>query len=139
MALRRDYGQPQQGDTGFARTMKTYGRRVNLVAADLVTTNNVGAFKVPPGFVITGILAIASDMDTNGSPTITIKVGDAGDDDRYLTASNIGPAGGTCTTLASTGLLFQTTSETEILVGFGANAATGVAGTLDLYLTGFIL
>jgi len=139
MATRVDFSQPQQGDTGFARTNKTYGRRVNIVAADLVTTNSVAAFKLPPGFVAMSIYAGATDMDTNGTPTLTISVGDAASANRFLSASTIGQAGTTTSTIATTGFLFQTTAETTVLVSFPAAAATAAAGTLDLYITGFIL
>jgi hypothetical protein len=139
MTLRVDYSQPQQGDTGFARTNKTYGRRVTLLAADLVTTNTVAAFKLPPGFVAMSLYAGASDMDTNGSPTLTISVGDASSAARFLSASTIGQAGTATSTVATTGFLFQTTAETTVIVSFPAASATAVAGTLDLYITGFII
>jgi hypothetical protein len=78
-------------------------------------------------------------MDTNGTPTLAFHVGDSGDDDRFLSASNIGQAGTTATTLASTGVLYQFTAETEIVVKTSTAAATAAAGTLDLYLIGFML
>ena len=56
MVYRKDWAQSQTGGQGFARTMKTLGRRVNVSATDDVTGNTVGAFTVPPGFVVTGIL-----------------------------------------------------------------------------------
>ncbi|PBB75203.1 hypothetical protein CK227_10450 [Mesorhizobium sp. WSM4308] len=139
MATRQDYGQPQTGGQGFARTNKTFGRRVNLLAADLVTANVVSAFKVPAGFVVTGIIAVSSDVDTNGTPTVALSVGDAGSSVRYLSSSAIGQAGTSTQTLASTGLLFVNTAETEILVTVTTGSATAAAGTLDLYLNGFML
>lgn len=138
MATRQDYVQPQPGGQGFARTMKTFGRRVTMLAADLVTAGVVTAFKVPAGFTVTGIIAVATDMDTNGSPTLALSVGDAGSSVRYLSSSTIGQAGTTTQTLATTGLLFQNTAETEILVTMTTGSATAAAGTLDLYLVGFM-
>ena len=70
MTTRIDYTQPQQGGLGFARTKKTFGRRVNLATTDLATGAVTAAFKVPAGFTVTGIIAVASDMDSNGSPTL---------------------------------------------------------------------
>lgn len=137
MATRQDYTQPQAGGQGFARTMKTFGRRVTMLAADVAVGNIVKAFIVPKGFVVTGIIAVATDMDTNGSPTLTLSVGDAGSGVRYLSASTIGQAGTSTQTLASTGLLFENTADTEILVTATAGAATAAAGTLDLYLSGY--
>jgi hypothetical protein len=67
MTTRTDFSQPQAGLLGEARTMKMLGRRVTLSATDLVTGNIVEAFIVPAGFTVTGIFAVASDMDS-GSP-----------------------------------------------------------------------
>lgn len=139
MTTRIDYSQPQQGPQGFARTMKAFGRRVALGTADLVTGQVVAAFKVPAGFVATGIIAVATDMDTNGSPTLALSVGDSGSGTRHLSSSTIGQAGTTTQTLASTGLLYAYTADTDILVTATTGSATAAAGTLDLYLTGFML
>lgn len=138
MATRQDYVQPQAGGQGFARTNKTFGRRVVLLAADLVAANVVSAFKVPAGFTVTSIIAVSTDVDSNGSPTVALSVGDAGSSVRFLSSSTIGQAGTTTQTLATTGLLYQYTAETEILVTVTTGSATAVAGTLDLYLTGFM-
>lgn len=139
MATRIDYTQPQAGPQGFARTMKAFGRRVTMTATDVAVGNIVKAFVVPAGFVATGIIAVATDMDTNGSPTLALSVGDAASGTRYLSSSNIGQAGTTTQTLASTGLLFAYTVDTEILITATTGAATAAAGTLDLYLIGFMV
>lgn len=138
MTTRTDFTQPQQGLLGGARNMKSYGRRVNMATGDLTTGNIVEAFVVPAGFTVTGIIAVASDMDSNGSPTLALSVGDAGSGTRFLSSSNIGQAGTSTQTLASTGLLFAYTADTKILVTATTGSATAVAGTLDLYLTGFV-
>jgi len=138
MTYRRDWGQPQAGPMGFIGTGKTIGRVVTLATTDLVTANTVGAFRVPAGFTVTGIIAVATDMDSNGTPTLAISVGDAGSGVRYLSSSTIGQAGTTTTTLASTGLLFLNTVDTEILITLTVGSATAVAGTVSLYLTGFM-
>lgn len=137
MATRTDFTQPQQGLQGFARTMKAFGRRVSLATTDLAVNSVVEAFVVPAGFTVTGIIAVASDMDTNGSPTLALSVGDSGSATRFLSSSNIGQAGTTTQTLASTGLLYAYTADTKILVTASTGAATAAAGTLDLYLIGF--
>lgn len=138
MATRTDFTQPQAGLQGFARTNKTYGRRVTLGTADLVTASVVEAFIVPAGFTATGIIAVATDMDSNGSPTLAISVGDAASSVRHLSSSTIGQAGTTTQTLAATGLLFAYTVDTKILVTMTTGSATAVAGTLDLFLVGFV-
>lgn len=138
MADRNAYGQPQVGPQGFARTMKTFGGRVSLLTTDLAVGKTTAAFVVPKGFVVTGIIAVATDLDSNGSPTLTLSVGDAASGTRYLSASTIGQAGTSTQTLASTGLLFENTADTEIIITATAGAATAVAGTIDLYLSGFM-
>jgi hypothetical protein len=138
MATRTDFTQPQAGLLGEARTMKAFGRRVTFATTDLVTGSIVEAFVVPAGFTVTGIIAVATDMDTNGSPTLALSVGDAASGVRFLSSSNIGTNGSTTQTLASTGLLFAYTADTKILVTATTGSATAAAGTVDLYLTGFV-
>jgi hypothetical protein len=137
MANRKDWGQPQTGGQGFARTMKTVGRRVTISVADNVTGNTIGAFTVPPGFTVTGIIAVATDIDT-GTAAVTLSVGDASSGNRYLSASTIGQAGTSTQTLATTGLLFKNLVDTEILITVTLQSAAAAAGTVDLYLQGFI-
>lgn len=138
MATRVDYRQPQAGGVGYARTMKAFGRRVTMKTTDLASGAVVAAFKVPAGFVVTGIIAVATDMDTNGSPALALSVGDSGSATRYLSSSTIGQAGTSTQTLASTGLLYQYAVDTEILITASTAAATPAAGTVDLYLIGFM-
>lgn len=138
MTYRKDWNQPQVGPEGFARTHKTFGRTVALGTADLVTGNTVGAFMVPKGFVTTSIIAKATALDSNGSPALTLSVGDSGSGTRFLSASTIGQTGATTTTIASTGVLYEFTADTEILVTVTLQPATAAAGTLDLRLQGYI-
>lgn len=137
MAYRRDWAQPQIGPMGFEGTMKTIGRVVAISAADNVTANTVGAFKVPAGFVATGIIASSTDLDT-GTNAMTLSVGDAASGTRYLNASTIGQAGTSTQTLASPVGLFLNTVDTEILITFTLGATVPAAGTIALYLSGFM-
>jgi len=134
MAYRKDWIQPQVGPMGFASTMKTIGRVVTITATDNTTGNTIGAFKVPAGFTVTGIIAVPTDMDSGAN--MTISVGDAASGTRYLNASTMGQAATTTTTLASTGLLFLNTVDTEILVTITVQGTA--AGTIALYLQGFM-
>lgn len=138
MATRTDFTQPQAGLQGDARSVKCLGRRVTLGTTDLTTGSVVEAFIVPAGFTVTGVIAVATDMDTNGSPTLAISVGDSGSSTRFLSSSTIGQAGTSTQTVASTGLLYAYTTDTKILVTATTGSATAAAGTLDLYLVGFV-
>lgn len=144
MAYRKDWTNMQTGPMGFGATMKTIGRRVAIngtaVTGDNVTGNTVGAFRVPAGFCVTGIIASSTDLDA-GTNAMTISVGDAALATRFLNASVIGQAGTfvtAFTTPALTNLLWLYTVDTEILITFTLGATVPAAGTIDLYLVGFM-
>jgi hypothetical protein len=136
MSYRKDWGQPQVGGQGFARTRKTLGRVVTINTTDNVTNNTIGAFLVPAGFTVTGLIVVATDMDSGTA--MVFSIGDAASATRYLSGSTLGQAGGSTTTLAATGLLFKNVNDTEILITIGTQAGTAVAGTISTYLEGFM-
>lgn len=137
MADRIAYRQPQTGNQGFARTMKTLGGAVATTVADTAVNRTTALFVAPKGFVCTGIYLALTDIDT-GTPAILVTLGDAVDDDRFVASSNIGQAGGSTTTLAATGLYYEFTDNTEIVLKVATGAATGVVGTATSYMTGFM-
>jgi len=124
---------------GAQRNMKLYGGTTALTAADVGTINNtVQLFTVPRGFVVTGIHVESADLDSGGSPTITMSLGDATTANRLLSASNIGQAGGKVDVLAANALGFKYPADTDIQLTVPAAAATGAAGNLTVFLEGFI-
>lgn len=135
MTYRRDWGQPQVGPMGFEGTMKTIGRTVTIAVADNVTGNTVGAFKLPAGFTVTGIFGSATDMDSGAAMLIT--VGDAGNAARYVASLNT-QAPVASLTLAAAGLLFLNVTDTEVLVTIATQAGTAIAGTVTVFLVGFM-
>jgi len=138
MADRIAFRQPQTGNQGFARTMKTLGGPVAIVAADEVTGNTVQLMQVPKGFVLTSVYLALTDIDTNGTPTVAVTLGDAGNAARFVASSTIGQTGGSTTTLAASGLYYEFTQDTNIALAFGTGSATAVDGTATCYLTGFM-
>lgn len=139
MPDRRAYTQPQQGQQGFAATMKRYGCSATaLVAADLALNATTGLFKVPAGFVITSLSVTVSDLDTGGSPALVFAIGDSVDDDRFITGATTGQAGGTNTSLATAGIRYAFTAETEIVFKATTAAATAAAGTITVDFFGYI-
>lgn len=137
MVYRKDWAQPAQGGLGFARTMKAFGRKVNLAVSDINLTNNVvGMFMVPRDFVITGMIGPA--VPAFGT-ALSLSIGDPGLANRYLSASSIGAAGGALPAMAATGLFFRTFADTEIQLLIATQSSAPVAGILELYFTGFIL
>ena len=138
MVFRKDWGQPQQGLEGFARTMKAYGRKVNLSSADVSTTGNVvGAFILPANFVVLGWYGPAVPAFGAG---LVLNIGDAALNNRYLAASTIGAAGGALPAIAATGPFFKTLADTEVQIQIGTQTtAAGAPGVLEFYLFGFAL
>lgn len=139
MADRIGFAQPQTGALGFARTMKTIGGAVPVLVTDPVTGNTLQVLRAPANFVVTGVYLALTDIDSNGSPTVSVTLGDSGSAARFVAASTIGQAGGSTTTLAATGLYYTFLVDTNITLTFGTGSATAVAGTCTCYLTGFVL
>lgn len=91
---------------------------------------------VPKGFRVFGACLEATDIDTNGSPTVTINVGDAGDADRLFAAVTVGQAGTLTSALATTGHGYLYTDDTLITGAIPTGPATGTTGTLYLSVWG---
>lgn len=138
MADRNSYTQPQAGLLGEAGTMKRFGCSATVIATtDLTLNKTIGIFKVPKGFVLTSLSVTVSDMDTNGSPALVFNIGDSGDADRFIASATTAQAGGTNTTLASTGVRYEFTDETEIVWTTATASATAAAGTLSVDFFGY--
>ena len=109
-------------------------RAVVTTTAALTTADVLNFFYLPPNARVVAGYLLSSDMDTNGTPTLAFNVGDSGSAARYFAASVVGQAGTASTALAQAGLGYLTTAKTLITCSPSANAATGVAGTLELSL-----
>jgi len=134
--LSRSYGKVV--GAGVARSIIAIPAIVAFSTDMLDNANDdVGLFSVPKGFVVTGITASATDMDT-GSAALVIDIGDAAVEDRLLAASIIGQAGTLSTALAPAGHLYKYTTQTQIRAYVKTAAATAAAGTLKVVLEGFI-
>lgn len=103
---------------------------VSSAAAD---SDIVQFFQVPAGATVVGGVLRCSDLDANGSPTVTVHVGDAGDADRLFSASTVARAGGADVALALTGLGYKYTADTLIYATINS-PATGATGTVALTL-----
>ncbi len=107
-------------------------------AASPATTDTINFGYLPPNAVVTGAILIASDMDTGGSPALTINVGISGTAGLFFAASTAGQTGTTDAGLAAAGRGYTTTAKTLVIGAAGTNAATGAAGTLRVILLGYI-
>lgn len=118
---------------GFGGNVKALFAAVTCAAAP-ATTDTINFGYLPKNARVIGGTLESTDMDTNGTPTLTINVGDAGDADRYFAASTAGQAGTLSSAMAVTGHGYKTTAKTLITGVANNNAATGAAGTLYLTL-----
>jgi hypothetical protein len=102
------------------------------------TDDEVALFWLPKGAVVVGASISATDMDTNGTPTLAFDVGDTADEDRLIAASQVGRAGTLANALAPTGHLYKYTADTQIKAYVQAAAATAAAGTLYVSVQYFV-
>ena len=139
MVYRKDWVQPAAGEQGFARTMKAYGRKINLSTADLGTTGNViGLFVVPANFCV--INWVGPAIPAFGT-ALAVSIGTPASPALFLSASSALAAGGAFSglTMATTGPFTRTTSQTEVQMLITTQSSAPVAGIFELYIYGFIL
>jgi hypothetical protein len=133
--------------TGARRTAKTstasnhlmaVGETIAVTAAQAGAVNTLlGSVRIPAGAEITGVKLDSDDLDSNGTPLITLSIGDAGNDSRLLAANTLAQAGGVVNTPAKGALGYLYTTETLVQVKVKAAAATGQAGTIK-YLIEYV-
>jgi hypothetical protein len=116
---------------GQAGNMQVLYCTVALTAA-LTTADTFAFFNLPANARVHAAVLKCTDIDTNGSPAVTINVGDAGSATRYFSASTVGQAGTVDVTMQAAGRFYKPTAKTPIIGTVQASAATGVAGTLEL-------
>ena len=113
------------------------GSITTWAAADVI---NVGA--LPAGAVVTAaILKAASQLDSNGTPTLTLSLGVSGAAGLFKSAiTTVGRAAGATAdvTLAPAGALYKAPARTTVIVTVGAGSATAVAGTLEVDLEYYV-
>lgn len=116
-----------------------YAIYMSVSATAALTTSDVLNFGyVPENFrVVSGFLD-ADDLDTNGTPTLALNIGDADDADRLFAASAVGQAGTASNDVAVAGLGYKYEAKTLITGAPSTNAATGAAGGIRLCLVGYI-
>lgn len=116
---------------GLAGNVKVK-RTVVTCTASPATTDTLNFFDLPAGARIHYALLQSSDMDSNGSPTLTLNVGYTGSAAALFSASTVGQAGTLAAETSVTAQDLLLTTKTRITGTAQANAATGVAGTVTL-------
>ena len=124
--------QPKTG--GLAGNCKTVVGTYEITAA-LALNDVIQMVHVPDGATVVSTVLGTDDLDTNGSPTIVLDVGDDGDTDRFVDGATVGQAGGITDTsdMAMTGFGYTYTADNTIDVLVQAAPATGAtSGTITL-------
>lgn len=67
---------------------------VYTLTAALALNDVIQMIPVAEGERVVDLQLVSEDLDTNGTPTIVLDVGDGDDTDRYIDGSTIGQAGG---------------------------------------------
>lgn len=87
--------------------------------------------KVPAGARIIGWTLGSDDIDSNGSPAVTLSLGDGGSTARYVSASTIGQTGAApVNALLKTGYGYVYTADDTIDILCAAAPATFAAGSI---------
>lgn len=114
----------------LSKTLTTAMEAVNIVTA---------IARMPANTRYVDLYAYAADLDSNGSPALTLNLGVAGvsdttydDADAFLAASTIGQAGTGTDTILKAGMGLLVPVEHYITVQVAAGAATAVAGNLTV-------
>ena len=105
----------------------TYAVTVAPVLNDVVEL-----VRLPAGSVVVDVTLRSSDMDTNGTPLMTMSVGYGGDDDYMIAASTVGRTGGVARADAVTFVPLTLAAEDTIDLKWSAAAATFAAGSVTL-------
>jgi hypothetical protein len=120
---------------GVGSTAVTVYAELALTVAPVI--NDVyQMIKVPAGARILGWALGADDIDTNGSPAVTLSLGDGASTARYVSASTIGQTGAApVDALLKTGYGFVYTTDDTIDILVAAAPATFAAGTIRCSVT----
>lgn len=126
----------------FKGTNRLHAITALPAAAALNDTINIGF--VPPNAVVSGVRTKAqSQLDSNGSPALTLDLGIVGTLQLFQAAiSTVGRAAGATSdaTIAGAGALWKNTTGAKVLIvgTIHAAAATGVAGNLEHEIAYFV-
>lgn len=101
---------------------ETYTLTTAVSAGDVIQM-----VKIPSGATILDVMIACDDLDTHGTPTLEITVGDGGDVDRFITQSNIPETGKHEQLNAVDGLGYTYTSDDTIDVRVAVSPSTQAA------------
>ena len=101
-------------------------------ASSTASGDTITFSRMPKGATIWQVRVVA---DALGS-SVTIKVGDASDDDRFITATTMNTANLVTETNAIDGVGYNYTAQTDLIATVGGAAATGTIKFMVFYTLG---
>lgn len=106
------------------------------LSAALVLNDVIQMFKVPSGATIHEVILGTDDLDTNGTPTVKLDVGDTTTANRFISASTVGQTGGVARMDQQGGVGFKYAADTMLQVKVNTAPATGASsGNVTLTVT----
>lgn len=113
---------------GIKAVSGVYSLAAALALNDVIQSPIIGA-----GSTVLDVIVVVTDLDTNGTPTITLDVGYGDDPDYFIAASTVGQAGGVARASAVTAKPLLLTANDTIDVLVKAGPATGATtGTVSI-------
>lgn len=130
-----DYNIPVGSLTKGSMVLRQAVIAIPATGAGTALNDTLGAFTVPKGAILRSLILRADRLDTNGSPLLTIDLGDASDAQKYVAAW--AGASGVVTAVSPNTVSMkianygaQFLADTPIFATIHAAAATKAAGTL---------
>lgn len=116
---------------GFGGNVKVMTGEV-AVPSTLTGADVLEFFSLPAGATVLFATLAATDIDTDGTPAVTINVGDASSGTRFFSASTVGQTGTVAVSSSATGIFHTYAEETLITGALGTDPDVGAAGTITL-------
>lgn len=117
-------------DSGGCNVFSTYTFAASGTPT-LHTNDTITMATIPAGVTVLQVLLDCDSLDSNGSPTIKLNVGDAGNTSRYISQTTIAQAGGYQVPNVNGGTGYSPTVNTPLLV----TVQTGATGTVPASAT----
>lgn len=120
---------PGVGDGhGLKAVVGVFSLTAALAANDVIQSPTI-----PKGATIIDVIVSSTDLDTNGTPTITFDVGYSADADYFIAASTMPQTGGVARSSAPTAQPLTLTAKDTVNVTVKAGPATGATtGTVSI-------
>lgn len=108
------------------------GETIAVGSGDTTLNKLLGAgVNIPKNAQIVGFVLDSDQLDSNGTPLVSLSIGDAGSDARIMASSTVARAGGVNVTPAKGAIGYTYTAETLVQVKVKAASATAAAGNLS--------